>query len=95
MTTAARRLLLTGISGTGKSSVTGRLATLGYKTVDMDEAGWSEYAQDGEWVWREDRLQELLSSLKDGDVLFVSGCAINQGKFYPQFDAVILLSAPA
>ena len=90
----ARRLLLTGMSGTGKSSIIQRLASLGYQAVDMDEPGWSEYASDGEWVWREDRLQALLSSLKDDDVLFVSGCAINQGKFYPQFDALILLSAP-
>jgi dephospho-CoA kinase len=82
------------MSGTGKSSVIGRLAALGYRAVDMDESGWSEYAPDGEWVWREDKLQELLSSVADDDVLFVSGCAINQGKFYPQFDAVILLSAP-
>lgn len=91
----AKRLLLTGMSGTGKSSLIQRLAALGYRAVDFDEPGWSEYAQDGEWVWREERVQELLSSLKEDEVLFVSGCAINQGKFYPQFDAVILLSAPA
>ena len=28
-------------------------------------------------------------------MLFVSGCAENQVKFYPQFDHIILLSAPA
>jgi hypothetical protein len=28
-------------------------------------------------------------------VLFLGGCAPNQGTFYPQFDHVILLSAPA
>lgn len=27
--------------------------------------------------------------------LFIAGCATNQGKFYPQFDHVVLLSAPA
>jgi thymidylate kinase len=27
--------------------------------------------------------------------LFVSGCVANQGRFYPRFDAVVLLSAPA
>lgn len=88
------KLLLTGMSGTGKSSVIVRLVALGYRAVDMDESGWSEYDSDGEWIWREDRVYELLSSLHDDDTLFVSGCAINQGKFYPQFDAVILLSAP-
>jgi hypothetical protein len=28
-------------------------------------------------------------------VLFLGGCAPNQGMFYPQFDDIILLSAPA
>ena len=31
----------------------------------------------------------------DDGVLFISGCVSNQGKFYPRFDAVVLLSAPA
>ncbi|MGN6674813.1 MAG: hypothetical protein ACTHMA_16055, partial [Thermomicrobiales bacterium] len=32
---------------------------------------------------------------EDAGVLFVSGCRSNQGKFYSQFNHVILLSAPA
>ncbi|CAN5789358.1 hypothetical protein BH23CHL2_BH23CHL2_23670 [soil metagenome] len=47
-----------------------------------------------DWVWREDRIQELLST-EDADILFFAGTSPNQGKFYPQFDQVILLSAPA
>src|SRR5690606_36908703 len=62
--------------------------------VDMDEPGWSEHAPDGDWIWREDRVQELLAQA-EGDALFISGCATNQVKFYPQFDAIVLLSAPA
>ena len=89
-----KRVLLTGMSGTGKSTVIGELRARGYSAVDMDEPGWSEYAPDGDWVWREDRIQERLL-LEDSDVLFVSGCAENQVKFYPQFDDIILLSAPA
>ncbi len=37
----------------------------------------------------------MLLSKHDDGVLFVSGCVSNQGKFYPRFDAVVLLSAPA
>jgi hypothetical protein len=33
-----------------------------------------------DWVWREDRLQDLLAT-EDVDVLFLSGCAPNLGKF--------------
>lgn len=89
-----KRILITGMSGTGKSTVIGELRARGYRAVDMDEPGWSEYDSDGDWIWREDRVQELLSSLEDDEVLFISGCASNQGKFYPQFDEVILFSAP-
>jgi thymidylate kinase len=35
------------------------------------------------------------SQRREDDPLFVSGCVANQGRFYPRFDAVVLLSAPA
>jgi dephospho-CoA kinase len=82
------------MSGTGKSTVILELAARGYPALDMDEPGYSEYAPDGDWVWREDRAQAFLS-LEDGDARFISGCATNQVKFYPQFDEIVLLSAPA
>jgi shikimate kinase len=91
---SVKRVLLTGMSGTGKSTVIAELAGRGYKAVDIDQPGWSETAPDGEWVWREGRVQTLLST-EDAQMLFVSGCASNQVKFYPQFDEIILLSAPA
>ena len=89
-----KRILLTGMSGTGKSTLIGALRARGYWAVDMDEPGWSEHRADGEWAWREDRVSDLLSR-EEGETLFVSGCAINQGQFYPQVDEIVLLSAPA
>lgn len=88
-----KRILLTGMSGTGKSTIIQELKSLGYRTIDMDYDGWSEYRPDGEWAWREDRIFELLNQ-ETTDILFIAGCAINQGKFYNKFDLIILLSTP-
>jgi shikimate kinase len=91
-------VLVTGMSGTGKSTVLAELARRGYRVVDTDHGGWSdEVPQAGgasaEQLWREDRIDALLSERGDG-ILFVSGCVANQGRFYPRFAAVVLLSAP-
>lgn len=96
-TASMKRVLLTGMSGTGKSTVIAELAARGYKAIDTDYGDWHEWVVDDagepDWVWREDRIQRLLST-EDADVLFVSGTSSNQGKFYPQFDHVVLLSVP-
>jgi shikimate kinase len=87
-----KRVLLTGMSGTGKSSVVRALAARGYKAVDTDD-GWSEPLPDGRQQWREDAIDRLLDT-EDADVLFVAGCEENQAQFHPRFDHIVLLSAP-
>jgi shikimate kinase len=99
-----KRVLITGMSGTGKSSVIRELVARGYQAHDLDTSEWSEWidtdpsdvltpAQGKDWVWREDRVRALLSQPEDG-TLFISGCAENMGRLFPLIDAVILLSAP-
>ena len=88
-----KRVLLTGMSGTGKSSVIQALAAAGYKAVDTDD-GWCEPLPDGRQRWREDAIGQLLDN-EDADVLFVAGCEDNQARFHPRFDLIIVLSAPA
>jgi broad-specificity NMP kinase len=92
-------VLVTGMSGTGKSAALAELARRGHRVVDTDYGGYSEEvpssdAGGSEQLWREDRIDALLDEDDDG-ALFISGCVSNQGTFYPRFDAVVLLSAPA
>jgi dephospho-CoA kinase len=86
------RVLLTGMSATGKSAVVRELAARGYKAVDTDY-GWCQVLADGRQLWREDAMATLLAT-EDADILFVAGCEENQVRFHPQFDYIILLSAP-
>ncbi len=86
---------MTGMSGTGKSSALVELEKLGFRVVDTDVGGWSEWSESaGGYVWRDDRMTRLLVE-DEGPSLYVSGTVSNQGRFYDRFDAIVLLSAPA
>ena len=99
-----KRVLITGMSGTGKTAVIQELAARGYRAHDLDTPEWSEWidaeASDTltpshrkDWIWQAARVSALLSESGDGE-LFISGCAENMGQFFPLVDIVILLSAP-
>ena len=85
------------MSATGKSTVLAELARQGHDVVDTDAGGWivDVAREDGstEPMWDEPRISALLDE-HAGGTLFVAGCVANQGRFYPRFHAVVLLSAP-
>jgi dephospho-CoA kinase len=94
--------LITGMTGTGKSSVIVRLAELGYVAVDADAPGYSAEVPAPEdeltgigpgrdWVWQEDAIHALLN--RPDPIIFLSGCSPNQGAFYSALTHVILLTA--
>lgn len=93
-------ILVTGMSGVGKSSALGMLKQRGYRVVDTDYGDWESDVPlaDGagtERRWREDLIDALIAEHEaSGDPLFISGTVRNQSKFYPRFSEIVLLSAP-
>jgi shikimate kinase len=81
------RVLITGMSGTGKTTLLGELSRRGHQTLDTDYDGW--VLADG--TWDETRMAAYLAS---NSSVVVSGTVENQGQFYDRFEAVVLLSAP-
>jgi dephospho-CoA kinase len=81
------RVLVTGMSGVGKTTVLDELRRRGHFTVDTDYDGWQE--RDGTW---DERRMDVLLARHSG--VIVSGTVENQGRFYDRFDHVVLLSAP-
>src|SRR5215218_8707378 len=70
-----RRILVTGMSRTGKSTALVELEKRGFDVVDTDEDGWSLWSDaEGRYVWDEDRIATLLEC-DEGRVLYVSGSA--------------------
>jgi shikimate kinase len=84
------RVLLTGMSGVGKSALVAELRARGLAAYDADDDGFSEPRADGRWGWRSDAVAELLVSA-DGWVFF-AGCSEEQSAL--PFDIRVLLTAP-
>ena len=99
-----KRVLIKGMSGTGKSAVIRDLAARRYEAHDLDTSEWSQWidvdpsdsptpARGKDWVWREDRVRALLLRPRYMP-LFVSGCAENMGRLFHLIEEIVLLSAP-
>lgn len=102
--TPMKRVLITGMSGTGKSAVIRELVARGHPGHDLDTADWSHWVdvdssdeltpiRGRDWRWQEARVRTLLTTPTD-KTLFVSGCAQNMGNVFPLIDCIVLLSAP-
>lgn len=89
-------ILLTGMSGVGKSRVLAELARRGWQTIDTDLGDWITTADSttpypGERVWHVPALRAWLDNNAPRSRA-VAGTVINQGELYDRFDAVVLLT---
>src|SRR5581483_1763505 len=85
------RVLLTGMSGVGKSTVVHELRSRGYLAVDSDDDGYTEPTADGRHAWCIPSVRRLFNERRD-ELLFFAGCSDEQAQFH--FDLTILLTAP-
>ena len=79
-----------------KSTVLAELARRGHRVVDTDHGGWTAESQtaNGRASTGSGARSGRRSSPSRWRSLFVSGTVSNQGRFYPRFDAIVLLTAP-
>jgi RNase adaptor protein for sRNA GlmZ degradation len=85
------RVLLTGVSGTGKSTLVHELRRRGVVAYDADDDGFSEPRGSGRWGWRRELVADLLAGHTEG-LLFFAGCSDEQADL--PFDYRVLLTAP-
>lgn len=86
-----RTVLLTGMSGTGKSTVVAGLRARGIRAVDADDERLVRERPDRTEL-RVDLLTELVTGAREPFVL--AACGDGQGALHPLVDHVVLLSAP-
>lgn len=97
-----RHTLITGMSGTGKSTAVVDLVARGVAAVDLDDPRWSHEVPDDspfadgpdatDWRWRDGAVAALLDDAPDP--LVVAGTSTTQGALYDRFAHVVLLSVP-
>jgi release factor glutamine methyltransferase len=87
------RILLTGMSGVGKSTLADRLQALGRRAIDLDRSDAVWVDERGRTRWELERVRALLDAA-GADDLIVIGTDERQGELYGLFDRVVLLSAP-
>lgn len=89
-----KKILLTGMSGTGKSTVLRLLRAGDTLTIDLDDSEWIETDPlTGERLFCIQPLLAYMRAHADKNIV-LAGCEANQHELYGELDAVILMTAP-
>jgi dephospho-CoA kinase len=80
--------LISGLPGTGKTSVCKELQLRGFRAIDADKA-FSIQTKNG-WIWQDRGLSKVLNDLTS-DVLFICGSASNRDDYIHRFAKIFIL----
>lgn len=85
---AISNYLISGLPGTGKTSVCRELQRRGLNAIDADKA-FGFQTNDG-WIWKGEKLSEALDDTTR-DTLFICGSASNRDEYIHRFTKVFIL----
>ena len=88
------KVLLTGMSGVGKSTILKQISKSYSHSIDLDYDGWihmDDMCNDRKMD--SNRIINYIQKYNDEDIFF-SGTTINQKEIYPYLDFIITLTAP-
>lgn len=86
-------MLLTGMSGVGKSTLARALRSERCLSVDLDDGWMLLRSPDGERIIDVPRVERLFDTCRNRHIV-LAGTAVNQGELYGQLDEIIVLIAP-
>ncbi|WP_461202575.1 AAA family ATPase [Enterococcus sp. N342-3-1-2] len=88
------KVLLTGMSGVGKSTILDHIRSSGHQCIDLDYNDWIIFDDTvADYLMDTNKIIRYIEA-HPNEPLFFAGTTINQKEIYPSLDWVILLTAP-